>query len=689
MNTRRTPATDLTRRSLLAGAAATIGGGVAAHVVGSSPAHAAPASAQSPSYLVGCGIADMTGAIAGQGMMGYSDADQVADGLLQRCWARAYIVVDRATGARVVFVTSDIACLFQSHHMELMRLLGKRFGSLYTERNVNLNATHTHASCGGTAWDFAYSLAAYGFKKNSFDAELHGIYTAIVRAHDNLAPGTISIGRDELHNASANRSRVAFDRNPASDRRHFPNAIDPAVTVLRLRQGSRDVGAICWFSTHGTSLTDANTLIAGDNKGYASNRWETDEPGIVAAFPQTNSGDMTPNLNLIKMHPSGPTDDHRLNCSIIGERQYRAGRAAFDSARPMTRGGVDAIVRYVDMSSVRIDGVYTPECRPARTTPAMMGAAAAATSMEDNNKSQLSFLTEGMTNPLVSAFGGDRRPPVSPWIHDMQAPKLIVFPLGLMPPAPWIPQVVPLQILRIGELVLVAVPAEVTIVAGLRLRSTVADAMRVGMDNVLVQGYSNAYTQYVTTPEEYDTQQYEGGETQFGRWTLSAYLQEFDTLAGAMAAGRTVTRGPAPLDKSSFQPDLLPPVPPDRPVAGHAYGDVLVAPKDSYHPGETVVAEFVGAHPNNDFRTGRTYLEVQKLSGTQWSTVATDNDWSTELRWRRPSGGPDASVITIRWTIPDGTTGRFRIVYHGDSRSSSGRTRSFTGSTDAYRVVHR
>ncbi|NED61293.1 alkaline ceramidase, partial [Streptomyces sp. SID10244] len=144
---------DVTRRQLLAGVAATaVGGGAAALTAGTPAADAAPKAtgpvpgAGSTDLLVGCGIADITGAIAGQGMMGYSDADQVAAGLLQRCWARAYIIVDRATGERVVFVTADIACLFESHHMGLMPLLRQRFGSRYTERNVNLNATHSHAS---------------------------------------------------------------------------------------------------------------------------------------------------------------------------------------------------------------------------------------------------------------------------------------------------------------------------------------------------------------------------------------------------------------------------------------------------------------------------------------------------------------------------------------------------------------
>lgn len=678
---------NVSRRRILAGAAATAVGSGAAFVAGQPAADAAPpGAANTARYLVGCGKADLTGAIAGQGMMGYSEADQVAEGLLQRCWARAFIVADQQSGERVVFVTSDLACLFQSHHMGLMPKLAKRFGSLYTERNVNLNATHTHASCGGTAWDFAYSLAAYGFKRNSYDAELRGIYTAIVRAHESLAPGSITIGHEELHDASRNRSRVAFELNPLAERRQFPEAIDPKVTVLRFRQGDNDIGAITWFATHGTSLTDKNRLIAGDNKGYASYRWEHTDPGFVAAFPQTNSGDMTPNLDLVKMHPSGPTHDNKRNCELIGERQYHAGRKAFESARGMSRTGVESIVRYVDMSSVSIGPAFTPEHRPARTTPAMMGAGAVATSTEDNYYSQLGFLTEGTTNPLLSAFGGDTRPRVPQWMQDMQAPKLIMFPLGIMPPAPWIPQVVPLQILRIGELVLVGVPAEVTIVAGLRLRSVVADAMRVSPDTVVVQGYSNAYTQYVTTPEEYDSQQYEGGETQFGRWTLSAYLQEFHALAAALVAGRRVPRGPAPLDKSGFQPDLLPPVPPDRPMPGRRYGDVLTPTKPRYRPGQVAVVEFVGAHPSNDFHTGGTFLEVQRRAGGTWTTVATDNDWETELHWRRPAGSLDSSIIAIGWTIPPQTEGRFRIRYHGDHRADSGAITGFVGTSTGFDV---
>ncbi|WP_019925687.1 neutral/alkaline ceramidase [Nocardia sp. BMG111209] len=678
----------VSRRSLLGGTA------VALAAAGTVPGRAGAGPGDGQDYLIGCGMADITGAVAGQGMMGYSELDQVATGLLTRCWARAYVIVDRITGGRVVFVNTDNACLFQSVHLAVLQRLAQRYGDLYTERNVNLNATHNHNSCGGTAREYAYSLAASGFQRNSHEAEVNGIVAAVAAAHDRLAPGTVMLGHGELHDAGANRSRVAFELNPPEDKAEFPDGIDPAVTVLRLRQGGRDVGAITWFATHGTSLTDHNTLISVDNKGFASYRWEHDEMGVrtgdgppafVAAFAQTNAGDITPNLSVAPWHPTGPTEDNRANCALIGERQYRAGKSAFAAARPMTAGGVDAVLRYVNMGDTAIDGDYTPDGRPTRTTPAMMGAAAAATSSEDNWNTQLPFLFEGETNPVVTALGGVSAP-IEQWIRDAQAPKLIAVPLGILPPRPWVPLVVPIQIVRIGDLVLASGPAEYTVVSGLRIRRVVARALGVPLGTVLVQGYANGYCGYVTTPEEYVSQQYEGGETLFGRWTLSAYMQEFDRLARALAARVDPGRGPAPLDwTSGLQPDLLPAVPPDVPVAGYAFGAVVTAPAPSAVAGQTISVTFSGAHPNNDFRTGGTYFEVQQVGGNR--RVFDDNDWCTELHWSRPDGQPAASLIEIRWTVPAGTAaGRYRIAYTGNSRDSGGAVNEFTGVSPEFTI---
>ena len=116
--------------------------------------------------------------------------------------------------------------------------------------------------------------------------------------------------------------------------------------------------------------------------------------------------------------------------------------------------------------------------------------------------------------------------------------------------------------MRLGPLVLIALAQEVTIVAGLRLRRAVADVLGVPTRHVLVQGYANDYAGYVTTPEEYGAQRYEGGHTMFGRWELPAYVQEVTRLARDLRDGadcktstRTpVTRSPRPARRTTTSP---------------------------------------------------------------------------------------------------------------------------------------
>src|SRR3546814_5838349 len=107
--------------------------------------------------------------------------------------------------------------------------------------------------------------------------------------------------------------------------------------------------------------------------------------------------------------------------------------------------------------------------------------------------------------------------------------------------------------LRIGDLYLIGVPAEVTIVAGLRLRRAVAEVVGVPVRKVLVQGYANHYMHYVTTPEEYDSQEYEGASTIFGRNELPALTQVSVGLARAMRSGK-----PVPIGDKASQPTPFP-----------------------------------------------------------------------------------------------------------------------------------
>ncbi|WP_327150949.1 neutral/alkaline ceramidase [Nocardia sp. NBC_01329] len=662
----------LPRRTVLAGAAAgtVVLGAAAATVPGlgeplGARAQAAPDSGE---YRIGLGISDITGPAAECGMMGYSQQDQTTAGIHLRPRARAFVF---ATGeSRIVFAVAENAMIFQSVHHGVLTELARRFGDLYTEHNVLLTSTHSHAVCGGAAHDYAYNLSILGFQQQVYDAEVNGLVEAISTAHADLGPGTLTLGRSELHDASVNRSRVAFDRNPAEDRAHFPEAVDPAVTALGISKGGRQVGAITWFATHNTSMTNKNRLISADNKGYASFTHEHTDHGVryldgapefVAAFAQTNAGDMSPNLNLAP--GSGPTDNEFDNTRIIGERQYEASRTALENARPSS-GPVGSVFCYIDLSDITVDARFAPGGVPRHTAPPAAGVSLFAGSVEDGPGLPGGPIQEGVRHPFLESLG-DPHPAVPAWLADAQAPKAVAVPFTLLPPAPWVPSVVPVQIMRIGALYLAAAGAEFTIVAGLRIRRAVADALGVGLDQVLTQGYANAYHEYVTTPEEYDAQQYEGASTLFGRNTLPAYQQEFTRLATALAAGTTVDRGPAPRDLSHLQPNFVLPPGPDTAPPGQDFGAALIQPAASYSRGARATVEFVSAHPKHNPRRNGTFLEVQRLVDARWVRVANEGEWNIRFHWsKRP---PATSVAGFTWDIPgDAPTGRHRFVHYAD-----------------------
>lgn len=247
-------------------------------------------------------------------------------------------------------------------------------------------------------------------------------------------------------------------------------------------------------------------------------------------------------------------------------------------------------------------------------------------------------------------------------------------------------QKLPVQLVRVGDLYVVGMPAEVTVTAGLRLRREVARAVGTDIDHVLVQGYTNAYGHYVTTPEEYDAGEYEGASTLFGRYELPAFQQVVHGLATHMAAGTHGPRGEKEKDRSVFQiPSLQGRVVFDSPRFGTRFGDVLTSPRATYEHGQRVKVVFVGAHPNNDLHHDGTYLVVERRADNGWSRVATDGDFETRLRWQRD--GIAASKVTTTWDVPaDAEPGTYRIRYFGDAKPLLGAVRAFTGTSPTFTV---
>lgn len=639
-------------------------------------------------YRVGAGSYDITGPAAELGMMGYADPAQKTEGIHLRLFARAFVVESPCNGQRVAIVSADLGQVFQSVHQAVIRKLGAA-GLPYDERNVLIGATHTHGGPGGYSHYALYNLTVLGFDRQNFEAITEGIFQAIRRAHGNLGEGRIRLGRGELDGASKNRSPQAYERNPAAERAGFSSDVDKEMTLLRFDAADGTaIGTVNWFAVHGTSMSKANRLITGDNKGYASYLFENAKGAdrraartFVAAFAQGNEGDVTPNV-FGGAEGRGKGDFDATERS--GRLQFEKARALYDSAQRPVTGPVDVRFAYVKMNDLAVapafgDGSERRTCRAAIGQGAFAGT-------EDgrgfgteglDRKNALDFVVRALGQAICAA---------SP--DPCQGVKPVALDLcqGVPSRIPLIPDVLPLQVVRVGNVALVAVPFELTTMAGRRLRRTVLEQLGpAGVDTAVIAGLANAYAHYVTTPEEYSAQHYEGASTYFGPWTLAALRQELTRLARAMARGDAVTTGPAPRDLSRAQTTLQTGVVVDLPPLLGKFGGMAKDASPLYRPGETVQVVFWGAHPKNDLRTQGTFLEVQHHTGAAWKTVAQDGDWETQFRWQRVL--PASSTVTVEWSIPPGAPlGAYRIVHAGVAKGPSQQLSPYSGTSSTFQV---
>lgn len=336
---------------------------------------------------VGRGIADITGEAADCGMLGYGKSDQRTAGIHQRLRSRAFVFRDDSQDgdARLLLIVAELPLPMQNVNEEVLRRLADLYGDTYSEQNTLITATHTHAGPGGYCGYLLYNLTTSGFRPATFAAIVDGIVESVEHAHADVAPAEVPLSHGELYGASINRSPSAFDRNPPADKAFFPKRVDPHTTLVRIDRGEATVGVIHFFATHGTSMTNRNHLISGDNKGFAAYHWErtvggadylAGQPDFIAAFAQTNPGDMSPNVDG-PLSPEAPPDREFDNTRRTGLCQFEDAFTQLSGATPIG-AGIDARFTYVDLGSVLVRGEYTPDGEERRTGRPMFGAGAMA-----------------------------------------------------------------------------------------------------------------------------------------------------------------------------------------------------------------------------------------------------------------------------------------------------------------------
>ncbi|MDJ0568126.1 MAG: neutral/alkaline non-lysosomal ceramidase N-terminal domain-containing protein [Pleurocapsa sp. MO_192.B19] len=526
-------------------------------------------------YNIGTGIADITNPAIDLVMQGMADPDQKTTGVESRIYARAFIVQDSSSSKSVVIVIADILAGMEAVKSEVIQRLKSQFKSLYNDNSVLISGTHTHSAPGGFSHSKIYEHVIGGFNPHTFECIVSGIVTAIQKAHHNLAPGKIYVNTGIIADCGRQRSLFAYLNNPLSEREKYDSETNKEMLLLKfVRLDKTDelpLAVLNWYGIHPTDRGQKNTLINGDNKGYASFLFEqamkTDyaaQETFIAAFANSSCGDVSGNVEF-GVIPDGINDKEHME--LHGNKQFDKAQELFATATEELQGNIDYRHTRVDMSQVKI------EDQPGkRTYPGALGLSFTTSSTEDSiprvKVGNLSFnsiqLKEGLVQGQLSAmerlaqaiitaalaimFGRTKK---SPEFIKGHSPKPIVLATGLMNP-PITPNILPLQIIKIGNLALSAIPGEITTMAGRRLKETVVSELEdLGVNHLALATYSNDYSLYITTKQEYEKQHYEGASTLFGPYTLMAYQQEFRKLANALKNGLKVDLNQNPPVKSA------------------------------------------------------------------------------------------------------------------------------------------
>jgi neutral ceramidase len=438
---------------------------------------------------------------------------------------------------------------------------------------------------------------------------------------------------------------------------------------------------------------------------------------FVGAFCQSNVGDTSPNTKGAFCLDSGiPCDfnhstcngrnelcvgrgpaypgDHFESTTIIGEKQSNKAIELFQSAKEQIRGKIAYKQTYVDMTNL---SVKLSSGKVVTTCPAAVGFSFAAGTTDGPGAFDFTQ-ADDQGNKFWRLVGGLLHKPGQKQI-DCQSPKPVLIDTGeMVTPYDWAPSVLPIQILQIGQFIILSVPGEFTTMAGRRLREAVkATLVKKGNGQfnsdtrVVIAGLAGDYSQYIATYEEYEIQRYEGASTLFGPHTLEGYIQEFKKLATALAQGIEVAPGPSPPDLLDQQLGFLPGIVADRTPRGVAFGDCQkdVPANSTYRVGETVSVVFHTGCPRNDLLTEGTYAAVELLDSTgQWRTMHDDDDWSVKFSWSRHLKYSTYSYAQIEWTVPKtAIPGVYRIRHFGAYKHFLGSVKHFTGASSAFVVA--
>lgn len=520
----------------------------------------------------------------GYAMFGYGQWSHRAYEQRTALFARSFSIVDQQH--RLIICCLDLGCITYAIRSQTVARLTQILDSQFDENQLVLMATHTHSGPGGCGYEALYNMPTPGFVPEHLTAIVEAIVLSIQNAITSEQYTEIFLGTQHFPEQTPvawNRSIKAYNRNPEIQPRTEAEthlALNREMQLIGFYREQQLQSFISLFGVHATCLGNSLNAYDGDNKGYAAvfSEQALIEQGIqnpVTIFAQATAGDVSPHFH--------GKDQLKIRNKIKGEQEYQYAQqngryqselalTALQSNIPKNlhkvEGKIDAVLSYVDLSNIEIPDEFAAGQKHAKTSQPCHGTAFFAGTPVDGLGAPkvlikgMQFLADQFrkqkTKHSKAADFADYQQ-----LYASQGPKQILleadakkilgqpigFPPSMLDPliaemnrqvkagaiqhSPLVPSVVPLQIIRLGQLALICCPGEFTTIAGQRVVNTVKQtlATQASIERVWLASYCNDYMGYVTTYEEYQQQAYEGGHTLFGQWTLAACQSKFKLLA--------------------------------------------------------------------------------------------------------------------------------------------------------------
>jgi hypothetical protein len=614
----------------------------------------------------GAGQADITPPQTGYYLGGWTRADREAQGQSTRLYANTLVL---ARGSRkVALVAAELFAIPAGMQEDIAR----RVAALGFDRTtVLLQASHTHSGPGGYFPNPTYNTAApslatatdpFSFVRllnpPPADVQLYTwlvdrISASIERANADLAPAEAAWGHATLVGVTQNRSieahladhgiHVPTGQGSASmDPKGPDDTIDPNVDVLRvdkLEHGRRvPIGAWSNFADHGTVVHSEFRAYSGDHHAAA---WR------VFAKLVRRHGHVPASQTIVNVYPNSNEGDQTAGIAHVGPAA--ADWVGTQEALAMLRAWRAAGKRL--SRTPALDLRWTRTCFCGRDT--------ATGKVDTQGREGIGFLTgsEEGRGPLYDVDHVSFEGKTSPYDDPVQGDKIFIPGAGNPPPA------VPLGVVQIGDHVLGAVPGEATKEEGKRIKDALVAAMRpAGVRDAVIAGLAGDYVQYITTPEEYGEQSYEGASTLYGKNEGTFFVEQLASLGKDLADGRSAP-DPYPLDVTyGVKADGA------AYPAGAAGGSALSQPVSQVERLGHPAFSWQGAPDGHDLPVDRAFVSAQRRVHGHWRTV--DTDLGLDFVWRVDDQGRYTATWEVPLTVPAGRY-RFRVTAQRYALSSA------------------